>query len=830
MQNLTIRKLLLAAFFVAAMLALILGLMSAYTIWLLNGNLRSSSSEIKSNVEVELDSMHSQNSVSELAQNILSATSSGKLRDLDPSKALSDQDNAADSSALRDMKGSLTDLYSAKVNYVSIRESLDANMTDFMAKSENLAALVGSTVENVRDKTLADATASQKSISDKTDSSTRKTLEELSKTASVTLDDTVLVLQIRGKLLELQVAVDAYMRAQTKEKAASISKILADMKDSFGKIPENVAGAFEVADMNGLRDKAEDLLTGKNGILNQVVIPPDSVTKLQQILGDLDAKLLDLADNTVFDGSNNLSSYLQQVSKDLGKSLSTLIGTQKDANSSLTEVSRLQQSTASVKESLYKLLFLVQNASLRCTDKCVSVLKNDGVNLVSQLSSDRRTIVEALGNLGEKEKAAEIDKEMGVIISKAEGKGGIIAQTLNAADAYNRSMAANDAINSKLSDASQKSTASFREFTSRITTAMQEKVVQGGVWMKIQMVFVVFIFVVAITLGIWIGAIVSKRLGEAVIQLFGLSEKLSGSSASLTESSEEQATMASEQAASLEESSSTVEEISSMAERNNEAVSQAAEISNEVLNSTEAGAKKMQNMSHTMDDMNKASAQIGMIIKAIDEIAFQTNILALNAAVEAARAGEAGAGFAVVADEVRSLAIKCKNAAHETEDIIAKNTSLTQEGVKMSASVADSFEHIRQRINELDNLVKEIAHASQEQTMGLGQINQSLATTSSATQKNAAIAQQGAASAQELSHEAENLIETIDSLSQLSGLKMEGHAANTRLAIDDGSEHAPTRPALGASRAGSPKTALPRPSQNGKAKGHFLPQGETKDR
>lgn len=77
-----------------------------------------------------------------------------------------------------------------------------------------------------------------------------------------------------------------------------------------------------------------------------------------------------------------------------------------------------------------------------------------------------------------------------------------------------------------------------------------------------------------------------------------------------------------------------------------------------------------------VSELERQSANIGEIVKAVAKIADQTNLLALNAAIEAARAGKHGKGFAVVADEVRKLSEKTKAVSEqfmkEVENLSAK--------------------------------------------------------------------------------------------------------------------------------------------------------------
>ena len=255
---------------------------------------------------------------------------------------------------------------------------------------------------------------------------------------------------------------------------------------------------------------------------------------------------------------------------------------------------------------------------------------------------------------------------------------------------------------------------------------------------------------------------VASALHDGANQVASAAGQVSGSSQSLAEG-------ASEQAASLEETSASLEEITSMVKRNAEAAQQAKDLSSQTRAAADTGAADMEQMKQSMSAIKTSSDDVAKIVKNIDEIAFQTNILALNAAVEAARAGEAGAGFAVVADEVRNLAQRSAKAAKETAEKIEDAINKSNQGVQVSAKVAESLQQIITKARSVDDLVGEIAAASKEQASGISQVNTAVTQMDKVTQSNAATAEESAAAAEELSAQAETLQLNVGTLQQLVG-------------------------------------------------------------
>jgi methyl-accepting chemotaxis protein len=218
---------------------------------------------------------------------------------------------------------------------------------------------------------------------------------------------------------------------------------------------------------------------------------------------------------------------------------------------------------------------------------------------------------------------------------------------------------------------------------------------------------------------------------------------------------------ATEQASSVEELTASLEEIATQTKLNAENANQANELSENAKSNAIKGNNQMKDMLTAMEEINESSANISKIIKVIDDIAFQTNILALNAAVEAARAGQHGKGFAVVAEEVRNLAARSANAAKETTDLIEGSIRKAEGGTRIAKETAVALDKIVDEIEKVANIVSNITIASNEQAMGIEQVNQGIMQVSQVVQTNSATSQESAAASEELASQAVVLQETV---------------------------------------------------------------------
>ncbi len=221
--------------------------------------------------------------------------------------------------------------------------------------------------------------------------------------------------------------------------------------------------------------------------------------------------------------------------------------------------------------------------------------------------------------------------------------------------------------------------------------------------------------------------IMRSKMNDAVGQALQVSEVLTDS--------------ASEEAASIEETSASLDEIASMTRQNAENTTEANQLMISAKEAIQKANVSMTELTKSMKEIAKSSEQTQKIVKSIDEIAFQTNLLALNASVEAARAGEAGAGFAVVADEVRNLALRAKESARDSSNLIEDIVHKVKGGETLVNVTSTAFGQVTSSSEKVVELMTEIAAASQEQSQGISQVNSAIAEMSNTTQQNASNAE-----------------------------------------------------------------------------------------
>ena len=259
-----------------------------------------------------------------------------------------------------------------------------------------------------------------------------------------------------------------------------------------------------------------------------------------------------------------------------------------------------------------------------------------------------------------------------------------------------------------------------------------------------------------------------ENLDKALQQVAIGAEQVASASIQVSTGGQSLSQGASEQASSLEEISSNLQEMSSMTKQNALNAREANGVSIVTRDSADKGVESMSRMSEAINKIKTSSDATAKIVKTIDEIAFQTNLLALNAAVEAARAGDAGKGFAVVAEEVRNLAMRSAEAAKNTANLIEEAVKNSEHGVAINSEVLTNFRDITEKINRVSHVVAEIAAASEQQDMGINQVNIAVEQLNQVTQQNAANAEESASAAEEMSSQSEEMRSIV------AGFKLNG--------------------------------------------------------
>ncbi len=236
----------------------------------------------------------------------------------------------------------------------------------------------------------------------------------------------------------------------------------------------------------------------------------------------------------------------------------------------------------------------------------------------------------------------------------------------------------------------------------------------------------------------------------AAARLAQMAEELSGQSGQLHQASLEQ-NQATE--VLVDEVTHVKEQLAGVIRSSDQTHTMTGEITRKVQEAN----TQMDALSNAMSNISSNAQEITSIAKAIDNIAFQTNILALNASVEAARAGSAGRGFAIVAEEVKELAGKSAQAAQSAVDIVTNTKAVIQEGVELNASTAESLQAIYGVSTEISEISDQLVAAVQGQENALISMEERIATISSIADRNLQNAVGTSQSSEILAKEAEEL-------------------------------------------------------------------------
>ena len=253
----------------------------------------------------------------------------------------------------------------------------------------------------------------------------------------------------------------------------------------------------------------------------------------------------------------------------------------------------------------------------------------------------------------------------------------------------------------------------------------------------------------------------NQNLSDTMREVTEASITVADTAAEISQGNQDLADRTQQQASAIEETAAAIEQMTASVKQNADNASQANLLAKKTADKASEGGQTVEKTVEAMSSVTEASNKISEIIGVVNEIAFQTNLLALNAAVEAARAGEAGRGFAVVAGEVRNLAGRSAAAAKQIQDLITDSVNRVEQGNQMVAASGRILGEIIESVQGVAETVAEISAASQEQAMGIDEVNRAVAQMDQGVQQNAALVEEAASSSEVTATTAGNLNEMV---------------------------------------------------------------------
>lgn len=242
----------------------------------------------------------------------------------------------------------------------------------------------------------------------------------------------------------------------------------------------------------------------------------------------------------------------------------------------------------------------------------------------------------------------------------------------------------------------------------------------------------------------------ASTLNQAVVQLNSSAEKSQEVSAEQNHNLDQIATAVNQLSHAVHEVASNSQSALSETREAKDKTSLSGKVVDESINSITKLSSSVVHASQVISRLADESKNITQVLDVIRSIAEQTNLLALNAAIEAARAGEQGRGFAVVADEVRTLASRTQKSTEDIQRMIAglengvseavnaiqTGTSHVDGVVAMSQRIQDSLHSVEGAVNLANDMIYQIATATEEQSKVVDEINRNVTMLNSLSQEN----------------------------------------------------------------------------------------------